>query len=231
MKVVVIHRKGVPVNLNTVLGILANDIFIQRFNGNLYFWNRSNARILLIVSEVGAEKSASDLTAVGESSGCTDLDSIFNDLLGIGPANARCTELAFQAFADLWARTIGLSSGPVGFLSLNGLVVLARQLPPSIRIPSSPWGPNALFQITNLSVLLHAIASSSAVLAASNSVGPLLGDESLLATLPDAIIALLANLDSAETSQLTLDYVAANAIGAPLTIALDLLFKLPGDTY
>lgn len=231
--------------LNTPLGFLASQIHIDRSNGLIYFWNRRNARLLLAIREGRTDQFDRDLNSALTASQCT-LEGVFNDLIGFTSYRPHCTREVFHAVGTLLTGIAGIGTQPTGLLNLNGLIVYSRDLPTNIRIVSSPWGINELYDIESLPILLQAIGASSKLLGASSTtnnqfifhdgitpiltcsgllIGPLIGDKTILAQIPNAVDALLAVLSPAEQRKLLTALLTTIAVDDPLATVIVDLFR------
>lgn len=231
------------IDLSSPLGHLANEIYIQRLPGLIYFWNRRNARLLLAIREDRATRFDRDLDNSLKVTNCR-LETVFNDLLDISSPNPRCTGPVFQEFASLLLSIAGVGVPPTGLLNLNGLIVYKRDLPPTVRL-------NQLFAIGSLPILLRAIGETSVILdlyAVTNNqfifhdstssiitqsglpIGTLIGDKRISTRITAAVDALLATLKPNELRLLDSYLLSANAVSGPVKDAVDILFRSqPGN--
>lgn len=232
-----------PTKLSSPIGYLSNVIYVQTLNGNVYFWNQSNGRIILVLCQEQATKIKHNIEVATKFGECS-LEVAFNDLIGInGLRTSRCTKDIFESFGNLIASILGIGCTPTGLFNLNGIIVFIRDLP--LKVDPGLSGLGSLYEIGNIRTLLPNIAQQSVLLDAAGYwnieyiflngasplqtgsgyiIGALLGARALLDNVLIAAAALVSELSADGIKGLATSLVQDIAIGVPIYNSIDILY-------
>ncbi|GAB0088610.1 hypothetical protein DMENIID0001_030670 [Sergentomyia squamirostris] len=225
---------AISLELDSPLGFLVQSIFIFEYDGCLVFFNKTTAKLLLIIPTATMNEVLVQIKVMLDIYRLP-LDNAFNAYLGINnvSVNKSCKEL-FNYIGNVLAELVGIGGKPVAALNLLGLLNFHTIFPPDLVV-IQPYSCITYMLVTKQTDLALMIAQTSiivdgaafsakhfyfqdiifpAITCSGYKIGNVIGKKDALNIIPQVLAKMVALVPYEETSTILCQLLMGVSIDA-----------------